>query len=136
VANVVLQQGDLTDLNVLRQAANAINMIHLYASPHTPAAGDTDGMYSAIEANFSGYAPINLGQWNPAFLNPQSIGEIDANQVVWTHNGGPNINTIYGCYVTDNTGHVFYAEVFDAPVQMNAGGLTLKYTPRLTCQTA
>jgi hypothetical protein len=136
VANVVLQQGDLAILNSVRLAANVVTRLHLFQQPHTPAITDTDATYSAIEANFSGYSPQPLAQWNPAFLNSQGIGEIDANAVTFTQSGGPTNNTIYGAYVTDDSGHVCYAEQFSAPVLMNTGGATLTYTAKLTCQTA
>lgn len=134
MSNVVLQQGDTAILDRLRLDNNALKTLKLFQNNHVPAVGDTNANYT--EATFSGYASSALGTWNAAFLNGSNQGEIDANAVTFTHNGGGTSNTVYGAYVVDNAGDVVYAEKFSAPLTFASNGDSVTYTPRFTAVSA
>src|SRR5437867_487466 len=116
MANVVLQQGDLQFLDRLRLTGNDLTTLKLFQHNHDPLVTDVDANYT--EATFSGYVPKALGTWNAAYVNPSGQGEIDANVQVFSHNGGPAANNVYGAYVDNGAGNVVYAERFPAPVLM------------------
>jgi hypothetical protein len=134
MANVILQQGDVHFLNTVRLDTNTLKDLHLFKNDHVPVVTDIDLNYT--EADFSGYASVGLGTWNPAFVNGDGKGEIDAAPASFVHSAGVVNNTIYGAYITDSAGHVMYAERFGAPIIMAANGDTLPYTPRLTAVSA
>jgi hypothetical protein len=130
MANVFLQQGDLSVLNTVRLDGNCLKTLKLFKNDHTPAVDDVNADYT--EADFSGYASFALGNWNAAFLNPDDKGEIDATAHEFAHNGGATGNTIYGVYVVNNAGNVVYAERFDSPRSMTVNTDKIKYTARVT----
>lgn len=134
MANVVLQQGDLEILNVLRLANDPLATLRLFQNNHTPTVTDINANYT--EATFNGYAAVALGIWNAAFINGSAQGEIDAPAVTFTHTVGATTNTIYGAYVTDNAGDVIYAEKFTAPIIMASNGDSFTYTPKFTAVSA
>lgn len=130
MANVVLQQGDLSILNTVRLDGDCLKTLKLFKNDHVPVVGDGNGNYT--EANFSGYASVALGDWNAAILNDDDKGEIDGDPATFTHNGGGTSNTVYGAYVVNNAGDVVYAERFAAPRVMASNGDEIVYTPKFT----
>jgi len=130
VANVVLQQGDISFLDTIRLDGDCLTTLRLFKNDHVPAVDDVDANYT--EANFSGYASHALGNWNAAFLNPDDKGQIDADPHSFVHNGGGTSNTVYGAYVENDAGEIVYAERFDAPRVMSANGDTITYTASFT----
>jgi len=134
MANVILQQGDLSFLNTVRLDGDCLKNLRLFRNDHVPAVDDVNADYT--EANFSGYAAVALGDWNAAFLNGDDKGEIDGDPANFAHNGGATSNTIYGVYVTNNAGDVVYAERFDAPRVLSSATDEINYTPKLTAVSA
>ncbi len=134
MANVILQQGDLSVLNTVRLDGNCLKTLRLFKNDHVPAVTDTNANYT--EANFSGYATFALGNWAAGFVNSDGKGEIDATPHTFAHNGGAVANTVYGVYVTNNAGDVVYAERFDAPRVLSAATDSIDYTAKITAVSA
>lgn len=134
MANVFLQQGDVRFLDAVRDDGTVLHTLRLFQNDHVPDVLDIDADYT--EADFSGYAAVALGSWNPAFVNVDGKGEIDADPTTFEHDGGGDDNNVYGAYITDQAGLVVYAERFDAPIVMEAAGNKVIYTARLTAVSA
>lgn len=130
MANVFLQQGDLSFLNTVRLDGDCLKTLHLFKNDYVPLVSSVNGNFT--EANFSGYASVALNDWNAAFLNDDDKGQIDADAASFTHNGGGTANTVYGAYVKNDAGDVVYAERFDAPRVLSANGDSITYTARVT----
>lgn len=126
---VVVNDGWLDMLNASVNAG-AFAQIHLYQNNYTPQ--NTDTILNYTEADFSGYPGYIPLAFGAAFINGANQGEIDSPTVNWTHNGGPDANTVYGVYVTDAMGLLTFAESFGVPVVMALVGNTIAYTPKLT----
>lgn len=125
--NIFTEQGwlDIWDAAI---AGGAMIDIRLFKNNHVPADTDTAADYTT--ADFSGYpGPVGL-IWGSAFVNDADQGEVDAAQVDWEHNGGGTANLIYGVFVISGTGHLVYAERFDAPISMAAPPDAIHYIPR------
>jgi len=135
MANVFLQQGDTTVLDAVVNDAGVLATLRLFQNDHDPAPTDLDANY--VEADFSGYAAVDISaEWGAAFVNPFGQGQIDCLEQVFTHSGGAVGNTVYGVYVTSNTGKVMYAERFSTPVLIETGGSFIGYTAKVTAVTA
>jgi len=134
MANVFLQQGDLSVLDTIRLDTTCLTTLKLFKNDHVPAVDDVNGDYT--EADFSGYADVDLGDWNSAFLNGDDKGEIDADPALFQHNGGGTSNTVYGAYVVNGAGDVVYAERFAAPRVMSAATDSITYTAKVTAVSA
>ena len=106
----------------------------LYKSAHTPAASDTFATYTAIEADFSGYARQNTSGWGAAAIvagRAVSTGT----QLNFTHSGGGVNNTVYGAflfYTVAGTDYLYGAGEDPSPFVMNAAGLTYAVVPQVT----
>lgn len=129
----MLKQGTVIALDRLRLDGDTFTTIRLFQNDHDPDPDDVDGSY--VQADFSGYSPTLLGDWNAAFVNGTGKGEIDADTVSWVHSGGATGNTCYGVYVTNADGHVVYAERFPAPQVMASSGDTIVYNAKFTLVT-
>jgi len=132
MANVMTQQGDVIILETLDGDDSPGTMqVKLFQNDHTPVVTDDEGDYTV--ATFSGYSSTSPDlAWGAGFVNGDGKGEIDATQKTWTHNGGGTNNTIYGAYVTTDDDRLIWAERFPAPIVMNANGLQILYTAKLT----
>lgn len=84
------------------------------------------------EANFSGYAAVNLsGGAVAASLDASGRAVISWDTVSWTKSGATG-NTIYGYYLTDNADLLSGVEKWDNPIDMSTDGLQLAMTPKDT----
>jgi hypothetical protein len=91
---------------------------------------------AVVPATFSGYPGLQpISGWSaPAQVGPQSI--VTAPQFVWTHNGGPISNAVYGIYVVDDAGRLCWAERFTGgPVPLYGAGQFVSYTPTIALQS-
>jgi hypothetical protein len=103
----------------------------LYKNNWTPANGDT--ISAVTPCDFSGYAGLqNFAAWNAAtWVSPRA--EADADDVVWTHNGGGTSNDVYGYYVVDGSGNLAWGERnAAAPVTISGAGQTYTVKPKYT----
>jgi hypothetical protein len=83
-----------------------------------------------VPANFSGYAGLQacFGWSVPVISGPYAISK--AHELIWTHNGGPAANWIYGYYVLNLAGALMWAERFcPAPATIDKGGLSVRVQP-------
>lgn len=132
--------GELTLLSILFQRSGfnfpAGNCkLRLFKNDYTP---DQTSIFSSFtEADFSGYAAVDISSaWN-APTTVSHRGQINHADGVFTHNGGGTSNTIYGAYVTFHNGslspsdYILWAERFDSSPVIGALGDSVTYTPQL-----
>jgi hypothetical protein len=107
--------------------------LHLYRYDREPLETDTVEDYEAMEAFYSGYAPVPLTDWKPAFLNQELQGEKAHEYVLFTY-GQPGVNCeVYGYYITDYFGYLVGAERDPrGPTMMDHPGQVYDVKPRLT----
>lgn len=122
--------GEIRLLNTLATAWGNTLKCRLYTGLKVPADGDVLADYTAIEADFSGYAQADMN-------NPVVAGAVDGNgranmewdEVSFTHNGGPTNNTVTGYFVVDAGGNLLWAERFTQEVQQDANGKQVRFVP-------
>jgi len=126
---IVPDTGKIAMAKVIIQA-HQIAKIDLFQNNYTPDHAASLGLLTV--ANFAGYAQQTL---TTPVVSPVLDGTnrafITWDPVTFTRSGGPN-NTIYGYYVTDDAGNLLWVERFDSPVPVNADGVFLTLTPKLT----
>lgn len=86
--------------------------LHLFSTQHTPAHGDTEATYAAIELVVSGYAPFALTQppvnWSLAAIGAGA--QATYTTVSWTFTAAA---TVWGYWLADQTNtYSLWAEVF------------------------
>jgi hypothetical protein len=125
-------------LNSLFRSPNSFGIkVRLFKATIVPAAGDTLATYTAIQADFGGYAAVNASAWQVS-TGPDGTGHastICVPDVVFTVGIIPTpTNNIFGYYVTDQAPTptlLFWAEVFAAgPYSMALPGSTITVTPK------
>lgn len=85
-----------------------------------------------VDANFSGYAGLSpTFSWTaPAFNGGFAV--MTAHDIVWSHNGGPTGNFVFGYYVVDGTGALVWAERFcPAPMAISRLGERIRIVPTI-----
>jgi hypothetical protein len=107
--------------------------VRLFGTAHTPAHGDTDSTYAAIELAVAGYAPIQLtspaANWT---LAPIGAGaQATYLTLAWSFGAAC---TVYGYWLDDGS-HTYslWAEAFPSPFVFGVSGgpLTLQLVPWL-----
>lgn len=82
--------------------------VQLFKNDRTPRPTDTAAMYTA--ADFSGYVgPQALVGWVPPFIAAGRALTFSA-ALQWRHNGGGVDNNIYGVFILDDGGDLWWAE--------------------------
>lgn len=108
--------------------------LHLYQNDVTP--GNTTGLGDLTEADFTGYADVELANANfstPSTADP-SVSTYDSAQA-FTSSAGSQNQTIYGYYITRRTtGDLMWVERFAAPdiITITNNGDAVNVTPRFT----
>jgi len=124
----VTSAGLMEYLNKLTGYMKGWFKIGLYVNDHVPKLTDTISLYQ--QANFSGYQGAMLlygfGQATMFGVRAKSV----ATTVVWTHDGGPIANDVYGYFVVNNKGILAFAERFcDGPFTVDRAGRSVKVKP-------
>lgn len=102
--------------------------VGLFQNDVNPRLNTTIG--NIVPCNFSGYDGLRLLYFfSPAFMG--GIRAIRASQeYVWTYDGGPVTNYVYGYYIVDLAGNLTVAERFcDGPFAMDVPRRQFKLTP-------
>jgi hypothetical protein len=131
VAVVMMDEGCRQALAAITAAFGGARRIGLYQNDWTPAR--TDPISAVVPADFSGYDGLHdLLSWTvPVMDGDQAISF--AAERLWTHNGGPVQNWIFGVYVVDAGGLLVWADrVWNDPVPMIFLGNLVRYVPCLT----
>lgn len=117
------------------QATLNLCKLRLYQNNHTPDPNDTVASYT--EANFTGYAAINVNSWGNAYLNGDGIAQIDEINRTFNQTGVGATCLVFGYYITDNNNNLVWAESNDnGPFNMNANGLVYIVQARITFDNA
>lgn len=127
-ALVLVNNGALGHLDALRVAWLPSLRIGLFQNDWHPHQGDT--MVAVVPATFSGYTGLHfLPGWSPAVLQG-NLAVTQATPRLWTHNGGPVGNWIFGYYVVDATGVLRWAQRYPGdPVPMDSSSGFYRVTP-------
>jgi hypothetical protein len=128
---VVTTAGEKILADVLGAAYNGgPYVIRLFQNDHTPDPADVLADYT--EADFSGYAELDLDGWAAA-VTVSGRAQIVATLKVWTHSAGAVDNDIYGYYVVNAGGALVWAERDpNAPVTVDTAGQEYNVLPRFT----
>ena len=102
--------------------------LHLYKNDYTPTI-DTI-LADLTEADFSGYSSVSFAG-SATGVDSDGYPIRESAVVLYEHNGGAIINTIYGFFIMDNN-QIKYAERLASPVDMETTGdvLTIRLTYR------
>lgn len=107
----------------------------LYKNDYTPT--DATVIADLTEADFTGYARIDLDGWTAAFLNAANIAEMRETLRTFTATGGATANTIYGYFILDAGGNLMAVQRNPAGGQViNGAGQVYPVWPRVTLQNA
>lgn len=108
-------------LTMIQAFVNAAGLhVRLYKNNYIPVDGSTLGNFT--EADFSGYASVVPTMTVPTEVSNKAEMHDNATRH-FTHNGGGTGNSIYGYYVTLDTGPaLLWAERFSAPITMATNG--------------
>lgn len=95
-------------------------LVQLYKNDVVPTPGVI--LADLTEADFSGYAEIEVAALLAAYLDPEGGASAQIPTVQFQHNGGATANTVYGFMVTTAGGALRLVGYFDAPIPMVASG--------------
>lgn len=108
MAMVLMNLGALDTLDALRATWLPSLRIGLFQNDWNPVVGDT--LAAVVPATFSGYTGLHfLPGWSSAALSGD-LAVSEASPRLWTHNGGPVGNWIFGYYVCTLAGRLEWAE--------------------------
>ncbi len=126
---VLCTEGELSFLTLIVSGLDAL--VYPFKNDRMPLRADTPAYYS--EADFSGYTgAISLADWVAPYLsNARAFSS--PSPALWTHNGGPIDNYIFGICCVDTANNLLWAERDPrAPVLMNPMQSTYSYQNVLT----
>lgn len=120
--------GLLLALNGITARWASARRIGLYQNDWKPQSHQT--ISAVVPATFSGYPGlVYLNNWTPAVLEG-AAAKTTADAVIWSHDGGPLQNYIFGVYVVAEDGSLDWAErIPEAPYAMYGLGGIIRYYP-------
>ena len=104
-------------VNELRTAL-ALGELHLYKEGLVFSDSTTTAQFTAVEADYSGYAAIAVAALLAAYIDPAGGASAQVATQQFQHNGGAVANMIAGAWYEDAAGVLRLAVEFDAPVPM------------------
>lgn len=128
---VVTDNGLLNSLDLLRRKWDTRWKMGLFQNDYQPLQTSVIGNF--VPCDFSGYAGLQstFGWTVPAMSGFRA--RTVANELTWTHDGGPISNWVYGYYVVNPAGQLEWAERFcPAPMTLDAMGLSVRVKPLFT----
>lgn len=126
--------GLILALDALTAAWTAHRRIGLYQNDWL--IQSSQGISAVVPATFSGYAGLQpLANWTAAVLDgPAALTTADS--LIWSHNGGPIQNYVFGIYVVADDGSLDFAEaIIDGPIPMYGLGGIIRYSPMYILQS-
>lgn len=126
--------GALLALNALTASWIGTRRIGLYQNNWS--VQPWQGISAVVPADFSGYSGlVPLTGWLAAVQSgPMAVATAD--QVLWSHNGGPVQNWIFGVYVVAPDGSLDWADPFPGdPRPLFYNGHFLDYVPTYALQS-
>lgn len=107
--------------------------VGLFKNNHTPVVGDT--MASLTEADFPGYAPVNLNSTPTHLPMVAHVGFLQWNAVSFTRSSGAGSQTIYGYFVREPVSpQLLWAQLLPVPVVVTTVGQIIIVTPQYSLQ--
>lgn len=86
-----------------------------------------------VEADFTGYASVNVDTWSSPYLTPEGTWEISTPAlIVFNQTDTIVTNTIYGYWMENSDGGLLMAERFATPIEMDAALKALQVLPRMS----
>lgn len=132
MAGLVVNQGRAIFLEAgVNKTAPQNLMLRLFKNNWTPAVGDDET--DATEADFTGYAAVELeaADWGSATSASPSVITATAQQ--FTSSADQTLQTLYGWYLTQETsGKLVVAGRFSVAVEIDTNGQTFLVEPSLT----
>ncbi len=121
-----------TDVMIAAWNAGTPLKMHLYKASHTPADIDTLSTYTAIEADFGGYAPQAISGWLDVGLDADDRELVQANPTLFVWTSGTN--DIYGYFVTNSANNaLWFAELrAGGPITVDVDNPLYFVLPRFT----
>jgi len=131
---ILVNSGKLNWIN--RVVASPTYAVHLYQDDITIDRDSIAPDFTAVEADYDGYADQNATGWTAGVINAGNAGESTADAQTYTCTGDTTPNTIYGYYILDDTGALVGAERFvGSGYEMAFAGQSIVLTPKLTMKS-
>lgn len=131
---IIVYQGSMNAVDAWTARNTGFNRVGLFQNDLVVRPWHT--LANLVPCNFSGYTgPLSLGGWTPAAMEgDQAVSR--AAECIWTHNGGPVANYVFGYYIVSAAGELLLAERDpDAPVLVAVGGVLFRCVPTYTSRS-
>lgn len=128
MALVVTNLGEVLMLGTLVTELFGTLTLRLFQNDITPDAETETADFD--EADFPGYASIDLDDWSSAVEIPSGEAETVEQTRIFTATGSSPANDVYGYYVTNGSGVTVWAERFAAMQVVNGSGDEVAVLPR------
>jgi len=128
---VVVASGLLSYTNLIRLEMFGNHKVGLFSNDRKPKLNDDVSFYTPC--TFSGYTgeKLTYGWTSPTMQGVRAF--MHSEEFVWTHNGGPIANLVYGYTVVNVYGELRFAERFcNGPFQVGTLGRQIKLTLMFT----
>jgi len=131
MSNLIVPDVAKIEMAKVTAGIRTISKIDLFQNNYSIVHGTT--IANLTVAAFGGYAQGTMaGATVAGALDSSSRAVTTWNPVTFTCSGAPLTESIYGYYVTSDTGTLLWAETFDNPVVVNLAGIFIQLTPQLT----
>lgn len=115
-------------IDTLIGVTGAFPVCNLFMNNYTPT--PTTQLSDLTVATYTGYAPVTLTAWQSPSWQSQGVAITYANQCVFTPTASTVTNTIYGYYLTTDSGAILLgAERFAVPVNLTDTTTSLTVVP-------
>lgn len=106
-----------------------VPVLRLFKNDLTPV--KTHVVASFVEADFDGYAGIDMDAWTPGFDEELQKAVLRSALLTFTATGAVTSNVIYGYYITNNAGTLVYcAERFSITIFVDETGDSIAVVSR------
>jgi hypothetical protein len=108
MAGTVPEAAELNTLSDMVASLLPTWYMRLIASNFTPGTSTTLASLLAIEASFTGYAPINLTTWTSPSIDGTTAAITTSTQGVFTGTSSGGTGNLYGYFLCNSAGTEFY----------------------------
>src|SRR5271166_1604596 len=124
MANMIVpQDAEINYLELLISSILSIANMHLLSA--LPVGGVTPtttlAQLLAVEATFTGYAPVQLTTWTTAVIDGSGAASSTSSNGIFSNTGGAP-TSVFGMFLTDSvTTHAYGAEDYGGAISIPAG---------------